>query len=164
MKNKLKLIGIIALTVVIGFSVISCPEPEEKNANIVGTWVKEMSRSEVLEYAAETMNIPVASLEAMLELQEVEIPSKVTSDKLVFTEETATYYTVELNMTAIMTAVALGEEINWEGLLQEVSTNDYSMDGNNLMYDSDVVGAISGKKLTIYDFYEEGENAVFTKK
>ncbi len=45
MKNKLKLLGIIALAAVIGFSVISCPEPEgdgfsgDKSLN--GTWEDE---------------------------------------------------------------------------------------------------------------------------
>ncbi len=162
MKNKLKLLGIIALAAVIGFSVISCPEPEEKDTGIVGTWVLEMTRSEALEYFAGLMETTVVELEIMLEQSDIVVPAKITSSKFVFTKEICTMYYI--NMSEIMSAAIFGGEIDWEGLMEEETDFIYSMDGNNLMYGSEIVGKINGNKLTAYDFYDEGENAVFTKK
>ncbi len=173
MKNKLKLLGIIALAVVIGFSVISCPEPEEKDADIVGTWIAELTDNEIIELADENLNYFVEelegsgaytdeemalireSIETVLQQLPALIPEKMIVNKLEFTETTMTLSSI--GIVAAIESVMNGEEIDANILeLTTMGTFPYIMDGNDVTVDLgygdgyEYFGTIGGNKLNVY--------------
>jgi hypothetical protein len=58
MKNKLMLIGIIALAALVGFSMIGCgKEDDPEKAGLTGKWKKDDATSTILEFSGEAFKV-----------------------------------------------------------------------------------------------------------
>jgi len=147
MKRYLVLLAMLIPLLIFNLAIFSCKEDTEKN--IIGTWVFEMTRADMVkEIIADDKEMSETLAESVIDMFFANITFPILVYKMVFTD--TTFEAVSINAK--------------NGLEMPAGSGTYTVEGSTVTLTGGrepMTGTIRGKKLT---FRVDEEEMVLTKK